>query len=615
MRQLSFLIVTAAMALAGASQVRAQVKAYPVAPTNADTVVRQLHQQFPDSSGVGITYDPRTSQVLVVGPPAVQNQVAQMLPPAPAGETPMQPVSPAPTPAATDSSGQAAPRGPKVVPLHHMTGREFESSLSGALGRVLPVSEEHGGEWARYTLDTRGGAVTIVVDRKANQVALEGPVRLADAWARVIESIDSRPPRAQDDTRVVPLTTARTADVLKAMSALRQNGAAMVGTVEAGSGRQNGAKGSEAANGRLISMIFQPRDGADPSRAPLTLAQAQGDQNAPPEENQQTPQQNTPDNEASAGELIGPVRIEFLEGLDVIVLTGNPKDVLKVQRIIDEIQRLSQQTQPKIEIYALKYVSGSQLTTLVQSIYDQTLAPRLGRVTITPLIKPNSLLLIGREEAVAAVIDLIQKLDKPLSPTSVFQVFPLKNASATVAATTVTNFFNNAGILPGLSTSGLTSSVSVQADYRTNSLIVQASPRDLKQIEALLQKLDSDTSPAVNEIRFFPLKNSVSDELAPVLQSAITGQAAPNRGAAGQPGGQAAVPGGAQQTGGFGAAGVAGGAQAQANAAGGGANQQANQQRAGSIQFETYDANRRQTTMRSGILTNVTITSDSRATR
>ena len=248
----------------------------------------------------------------------------------------------------------------------------------------------------------------------------------------------------------------------------------------------------------------------------------------------------------------------------------------------------------------------------MQPIYDQTVAPRLGRVTITPLIKPNSLLLIGREEAVAAVIDLIQKLDKPLSPTAVFQVFPLKNASATVAATTVTNFFNNAGVLPGLSTSGLTSSVSVQADYRTNSLIVQASPRDLQQIEVLLQKLDSDTSPAVNEIRFFPLKNSVSDELAPVLQNARS-PARQRPIGEGQPGGQAVVPGGAQQTGGFGAAGVAGGAQAQANAAGGGANQQANQQRAGSIQFETYDASQRRTTMRSGILTNVTITSDSRA--
>ena len=274
------------------------------------------------------------------------------------------------------------------------------------------------------------------------------------------------------------------------------------------------------------------------------------------------------------------MRIEFLEGLDVIVLTGNPKDVENVRAIIDEIQRLSQQTQPKIEIYALKYVGGSQLSILVQSIYDQTLAPRLGRVTITPLIKPNSLLLIGREEAVTAVIELIQKLDKPISPTSVFQVFPLKNASASGRPANGDDISSGTGRYPVCQRRASSAACRFMADYRTNSLIVQASPRNLKEIDALLQKLDSDTSPAVNEIRFFPLKNSVSDELAPVLQSAITGQAAPNRGG-GQPGGQNVVPGRAQQTGGFGAAGVAGGAQAQANAAGGGANQQANQQRAG----------------------------------
>ena len=261
MRRLSLLLVTAAITLAGAVQAQAQVKAYPVAPTNAEAVVRQLNQKFPDTSGVRITYDPRTSQVLVVGPPAVQNQVAELLPPPPAGELPVQSVAPAQIQGGNEPPNPGAARGPKVVPLHHMTGREFESSLSGALGRVLPVNEEHGGEWARYTLDTRGGSVTIVVDRKANQVALEGPVRLADAWARVIESIDNRPPRAQDDTRVIPLTTARTADVLKAMSALREHGAAMVGTVEPNGGRPSGAKGNDTANGRLISMIFQPRDG------------------------------------------------------------------------------------------------------------------------------------------------------------------------------------------------------------------------------------------------------------------------------------------------------------------------------------------------------------------
>ena len=86
----------------------------------------------------------------------------------------------------------------------------------------------------------------------------------------------------------------------------------------------------------------------------------------------------------------------------------------------------------------------------------------------------------------------------------------------------------------------------------------------------------------------------------------------PDRGGAG---GQQAVPGGAQQTGGFGAAGVPGGAAAQAGAAGAGGaqNQQALQQRAATLQLLTIDAEHKLQNLTSGILTNVTITSNSRA--
>ncbi len=355
---------------------RHKVKAYQVAPNTAEATLKQLNQRFPDSSGVHITYDPRTSQVLVVGSDTVQPQIAEFLQPCAAGESPIQNVRPAPAAGGSETSGATA-RGPKVVPLHHMTGREFEATLSNSLGRVLPVTEEHGGEWARYTLDTRGGSVAIVIDRKANQVALEGPVRLADAWARVIESLDARPQHSPDDTRVIPLTTARTSDVLKAMSALREHGTATISTV----GQTGSHGGGDTSSGRLISMIFQPKDGDNSSRSPLLVAQAQDQQQGQPDQNQ-TPDENqpqaTPEGEASAGELQGPVRIEFLEGLDVIVLTGHPKDVEKVRAIIEEIQRLSQQTQPKIEIYPLKYVSGPQISTLVQSIYDSNFGHAFG---------------------------------------------------------------------------------------------------------------------------------------------------------------------------------------------------------------------------------------------
>ena len=537
-----------------------------------------------------ITHDPRTSQILVIGPPDAQEQIGTLL-----------------------AQFNGAPqRGPKVLPLRHVSPNEFEAELSGMFGKTLPMTVERGGDWARYTLDTRAGQISMIVDRKAGQVALEGPVKLADAWAKVIDSIDNRPQQTKGDTRIVPLAAAKTSDVIKAISALRDGGgaAAAPATVK-------GASDQKPANGRFINMIFQPRGDGDATGANNALAQGPG---VNPDENSQPGQpQVAQDNVTGSGELIGPVQIEFLEGLDVIVVRGNPRDVDRVMQIINEIEQLSTTTQPKIEIYPLKFVSGQTLATLVTSLYDQTgLATRQGRVSVTWLGKPNSLLLIGRPEAVQSVIDLIQRLDQPANPNAMFQVFPLKNASAQAAQTIVQNFFTTR-IGQGLSTA------SVVLDYRTNSLIVQASPRDLQEVEALLKKIDASTSPAVNELRMFPLKNSLADELAPVLQAAITGQPVQARG--GQAGGQqggfqgagGALPGqfgGGGGGGGFGAGG--GGANAAAPgfglgaAAGGQQGQAGQQQRSARLQFVTVDPEGRQR-LSSGILTDVHVTADSRA--
>ena len=187
----------------------------------------------------------------------------------------------------------------------------------------------------------------------------------------------------------------------------------------------------------------------------------------------------------------------------MIVVRGNPRDVERVMEIIRQIEELSSQTQPEIQIYPLKFVNGSSLSTVVQSLYDQTLATRQGRVTITALGKPNSLLLIGRPEAVQSVIELIKKLDQPVNPQALFQVFPLKNASATAAQTVVNQFFNSRGGFGAGIGGGLAGTASVTLDYRTNSLIVQASPRELQEVESLLKKIDAPASSAVNELRIF----------------------------------------------------------------------------------------------------------------
>ncbi|MBN1588101.1 MAG: hypothetical protein JW888_01150, partial [Pirellulales bacterium] len=61
-------------------------------------------------------------------------------------------------------------------------------------------------------------------------------------------------------------------------------------------------------------------------------------------------------------------------------------------------------------------------------------------------------------------------------------------------------------------------------DFRSNSLIVRASPRDMDEVAAILARLDTGHSESFNEVRVFKLKNASAEVLAPVLQDALTGQ-------------------------------------------------------------------------------------------
>jgi general secretion pathway protein D len=166
---------------------------------------------------------------------------------------------------------------------------------------------------------------------------------------------------------------------------------------------------------------------------------------------------------------------------------------------------------------------------------------RQGRVSITPLDKPNALLLIGRRDSVDAVLSLVRKLDLPVPAHTQFQVFQLRHMSATDAETLINNFFAER-------VGPLAIQVRVATDFRTNAVIVHASARDLAEVERLLISVDRDDNAVQMEIRLFPLTNTMATDLAPILQQAITGQGGVGiQGAQGQP--PQPQPGGAAGTG------------------------------------------------------------------
>src|SRR6185436_7156298 len=110
---------------------------------------------------------------------------------------------------------------------------------------------------------------------------------------------------------------------------------------------------------------------------------------------------------------INNVQIEILE--DVIVVRGRKEDVDRVLQIIEQIELQSLQFKPEIEIYYLKHLDSTALSDMVTQVYNAAFN-RFGLVTVTPLQRPNAVLMIGRKENIPAIIELISKLDQP-APT------------------------------------------------------------------------------------------------------------------------------------------------------------------------------------------------------
>ncbi|MEE8450469.1 MAG: secretin N-terminal domain-containing protein, partial [Thermoguttaceae bacterium] len=376
-----------------------------------------------------------------------------------------------------------------------------------------------------------GTTIQLAVDQNTNRVHIQGTRSDVDACIRLIEALDAGQPAPGRATRVMTLESASPEAVRRAIGAIQS------GNVPAGT------------SGRMVSMLFQQGEQEEPQpTSPAAEAAAPGAV-AP---DAADPGVEIPQRE---GSLIGPVQIEMLEGLDVLVIRGHQRDVEQVIKIIEEIEQLSKETEPLVKIYPLLHTNSSSLAALLAPLYEEVFSPRQGTVSITALVKPNSLLLVGRPESVKTVEDLVKQLDQPVAPETQFRVFRLKHASAYNAQMTLEEFFGgeDAGDFEELAP-GLKTRVLATADYRSNSLIVRASPRDMVDVEALIERIDTPESDAINELRVFKLENSLAEDLEPILQEAINDETSGMMGRGGA-GGIGATPQGAAAGGGAGGAG------------------------------------------------------------
>jgi len=379
---------------------------------------------------------------------------------------------PAPPQAAAES------REKILLPLKMLSAESLHARLEKILRRRLATSQDPSGKWLGFNIDqVEGQPVTIWANNEEKQVQLSGPVKLVESWKGVIMLLDT-PTNGASITQMVATKPSSKAKIRQAVNAIEA----------AGSVAQNETE-QEPGNPTL----------AAPNNT-----------------------QNDAESDSVGVSLLGPMQIETVEGTDILLLRGNQRDVDRVLEVIENIERMSDIGDPGIEVVALEHVDSKALAILLEQIFtDNTQKYGYGSVGVYPLSRPNSILLIALPISMQRAKETIAKLDRPGEEEAQFESIQLKHGKASDILQIVESLFPATEAQDG--TTLLEPKAQVIADDRTNTLIVRASPRDLKEIRALVERIDQLGSKATNDLRIFKLKSSVAEDLENVLREAFTG--------------------------------------------------------------------------------------------
>ncbi len=72
----------------------------------------------------------------------------------------------------------------------------------------------------------------------------------------------------------------------------------------------------------------------------------------------------------ATGGLDVDVDVQTLPDLDVIILRGRDRDVRKLTQIIQELERLSRETQPRVRVYALEHANSAAVVEVLEDVTD-----------------------------------------------------------------------------------------------------------------------------------------------------------------------------------------------------------------------------------------------------
>ena len=213
-----------------------------------------------------------------------------------------------------------------------------------------------------------------------------------------------------------------------------------------------------------------------------------------------------------------------------VTLIGDDADTALVAKAFEDLAK--QAPKPTAERILLNNIGSEEIAETVQELYDASFATAQGKAFVRALRSPNGLYVFGTKEAIASIRSIVEKFDSDTPPVDdvdgPFATFRLRHISAVDAKLRLDGYFGQTGSSGGDNRIPSDPVITV-ADFRSNVLIVRGAKQYLEQADKLIRAIDVDDGGSTDVVRIFQLKNTLAEEIAPVLQDAVSGQQ-PNAG-------------------------------------------------------------------------------------
>ena len=381
-------------ATADTSVLKEVAKTYQIPADRSEEIVAHLKQSHGD--GVNVTTYSSGSRVIVLAQPDVHQQISSQLDRLLAAPSTASPpsrrrvledslASPTDFSVQQTSETQRSDFRTNFTPtdFRRIATYQFQNRDAGEVRKIVERLlgnrlQPEGASQLVYTTEAHQPA-TLTFSVEQNLCGIFAPEPLLTQFQQLLSSLDQPQPAPGEKLRMIPVQNVEPAKLQQAIDAWRlrdrtppsedqdtQGAVWQLDSVIQPTAFQQGA----AAGSGQGSFEVVPADPLDPNALRRPTSE---------------------------------VEIQSLPDLDVIILRGRDSDIEELTRIINEIERLSAETTPEIEVYYLQHVRGEALNQLVGQVLQDLTGNMQGRISITPLVKPNALLVIGWGEAVQAV--------------------------------------------------------------------------------------------------------------------------------------------------------------------------------------------------------------------